>query len=193
MAIDKIRAKILLGAALISETPGRISSRTHFKPLSSWSFQNAFFFIVAALFTTILGQTKYTSTGTGVVAKKRATAKTERPTSYVAGRYFNRFVTIWCENTDYDMAAGDCMSRTLSECSLLTFQPTLRGSTIKELPWRTISPSLKYTLICSWLFPAKLKSLRCLGDILNQCWLPDDLALSAQLCGSCWRINSRNK
>lgn len=67
--------------------------------------------ILATLLTTVLGQTQYTSTGTAAVAKARATAKTESPTSNVAGKSFNRFVTIWCENTDYDMAAGDCMSK----------------------------------------------------------------------------------
>lgn len=32
---------------------------------------------------------------------------TRSPTSAVAGKSFNRFVTIWLENTDYDKAAGD--------------------------------------------------------------------------------------
>lgn len=32
---------------------------------------------------------------------------TRSPTSSVAGKVFNRFVTIWLENTDYDKAAGD--------------------------------------------------------------------------------------
>lgn len=63
--------------------------------------------IVAGLFTSVLGQTQYTSTGTAAIAKARATALTESPTSNVAGKSFNRFVSIWCENTDYDMAAGD--------------------------------------------------------------------------------------
>jgi hypothetical protein len=56
---------------------------------------------------TVLAQTQYTSTGTAAVAKARATALTESPTSNVVGNSFNRFVTIWCENTDYSMAAGD--------------------------------------------------------------------------------------
>lgn len=32
---------------------------------------------------------------------------TRSPTSTVAGKSFNRFMTIWLENTDYDKAAGD--------------------------------------------------------------------------------------
>jgi hypothetical protein len=71
--------------------------------------------IFVGLFTTVFGQTQYTSTGTAAVAKARATAKTESPTSNVSGKSFNRFVTIWCENTDYDMAAGDRKSRRCSE------------------------------------------------------------------------------
>ena len=63
--------------------------------------------ILAGLFMTALGQVQYTSTGTAAIAKAKATALTESPTSNVAGKSFNRFVTIWCENTDYDMAAGD--------------------------------------------------------------------------------------
>lgn len=37
----------------------------------------------------------------------QATAKTESPTSKVKGRIFDRFVVIWLENTDYEMAVGD--------------------------------------------------------------------------------------
>lgn len=63
--------------------------------------------IVAAL---VAAQTQYTATAAASVAKARATAKTLSPTSHVAGKTFDRFVTIWLENTDYDAAAGDCMS-----------------------------------------------------------------------------------
>ena len=63
--------------------------------------------LIPALFVTALAQTQYTSTGTAAVAKASATAKTESPTSNVVGNSFSRFVTIWCENTDYSMAAGD--------------------------------------------------------------------------------------
>jgi hypothetical protein len=89
--------------------------------------------IFTTLFTAVLGQTQYTSTGTAAVAKARATAKTESPTSNVAGKSFNRFVTIWCENTDYDMAAGDSMFWTSIMSLLLTLQPTSLGSPDKEL------------------------------------------------------------
>ncbi|CZR64177.1 related to phosphate-repressible acid phosphatase precursor [Phialocephala subalpina] len=57
--------------------------------------------------TSTLAQTQYTSTASSAVAKARATALTESPTSNVVGESFNRFVTIWCENTDYSMAAAD--------------------------------------------------------------------------------------
>jgi hypothetical protein len=89
------------------------------------------FLIVAGLFTTVLGQTQYTSTGTAAVAKARATALTESPTSDVVGKTFDRFVTIWLENTDYDMAAGDRKFRTLPKFPWLIFQPTWLGSQAK--------------------------------------------------------------
>lgn len=54
-------------------------------------------------------QTQYTSTGTAAVAAAKATAKTLSPTSSVPGKAFDRFVNIWLENTDYDMAAADRM------------------------------------------------------------------------------------
>ena len=63
--------------------------------------------LAACLFTTVLGQVQYTSTGTAAIAKAKATALTESPTSNIAGKTFNRFVTIWCENTDYSSAAAD--------------------------------------------------------------------------------------
>ncbi|TAQ85035.1 hypothetical protein B7494_g6640 [Chlorociboria aeruginascens] len=37
----------------------------------------------------------------------QATAVTKSPTSHVRGKVFDRYVSIWFENTDYDMAAGD--------------------------------------------------------------------------------------
>jgi hypothetical protein len=80
-------------------------------------------------------QTQYTSTGTAAVAKARATALTESPTSNVAGKTFDRFVTICknfnisyqvmkvtdtgLENTDYSSAAAD------RELSSLIFQENL--------------------------------------------------------------------
>ncbi|KAK8053320.1 phosphoesterase-domain-containing protein [Apiospora saccharicola] len=51
--------------------------------------------------------TTYTATATASVAAARATALTLSPTSNVQGKTFDRFVQIWMENTDFDMAAGD--------------------------------------------------------------------------------------
>ncbi len=42
----------------------------------------------------VVAQTQYTSTGTAAVAKARATALTESPTSNVIGNTFNRYVSI---------------------------------------------------------------------------------------------------
>lgn len=62
---------------------------------------------VAAFIATAAAQTQYTATGAAAVAKARATALTESPTSNVVGKTFDRFVTIWLENTDYSGAAND--------------------------------------------------------------------------------------
>jgi hypothetical protein len=64
-------------------------------------------FAVLALATTAAAQTQYTATGAAAVAKARATALTESPTSHVKGLTFDRFVSIFLENTDYDTAAAD--------------------------------------------------------------------------------------
>lgn len=48
-----------------------------------------------------------TATQASAVYAARATAVTSQQTSNVAGCAFDRFVTIWLENTDYTMAAGD--------------------------------------------------------------------------------------
>jgi hypothetical protein len=50
--------------------------------------------LLSAFLASVLGQTQYTSTGTAAVAKARATALTESPTSNVAGKTFDRFVAI---------------------------------------------------------------------------------------------------
>lgn len=75
------------------------------------SFRNQFIMYSPIVFSTLLAsayaQTQYTSTGTAAVEKARATALTLSPTSNVVGNTFNRFVTIWCENTDYSIAAAD--------------------------------------------------------------------------------------
>ncbi|KAG9235636.1 phosphoesterase family-domain-containing protein [Amylocarpus encephaloides] len=55
----------------------------------------------------VIAQIQYTSTASAAVEKARATALTLSPTSHVQGKTFDRFVTIWLENTDFDMAAGD--------------------------------------------------------------------------------------
>jgi len=62
---------------------------------------------VFALTSTVVSQIQYTSTAASAVEKARTTALTESPTSNIAGKTFDRFVTIWCENTDYSIAAGD--------------------------------------------------------------------------------------
>jgi len=64
-------------------------------------------FIVLGLVARTIAQTQYTATAAAEVANAKATALTLSPTSNVVGKTFDRFVTIWCENTDYSMAAGD--------------------------------------------------------------------------------------
>lgn len=48
-----------------------------------------------------------TATDAADVYAAQATARTESPTSHVKGKAFDRYVSIWFENTDYDMAAAD--------------------------------------------------------------------------------------
>ena len=55
----------------------------------------------------INAQTQYTATNAASVAAARATAKTLSPTSSVKGKTFDRFVNIFLENTDFDMASAD--------------------------------------------------------------------------------------
>lgn len=66
-------------------------------------------------------QTQYTATGAADVAAARATAKTLSPTSSVKGKKFDRFVCIFLENTDFDMAAGngESASRRVLTCKIL--------------------------------------------------------------------------
>jgi len=68
-------------------------------------FQN--YIVAISLATWASAQTQYTSTKAADVEKARATAKTLSPTSSIKGKTFDRFVTIFLENTDFDMAAGD--------------------------------------------------------------------------------------
>ena len=49
----------------------------------------------------------YTASKTDPVYDAQATAPTITKTSHVRGKAFDRFVTIWLENTDYQKAAGD--------------------------------------------------------------------------------------
>ncbi|KAH8684324.1 phosphoesterase family-domain-containing protein [Tricladium varicosporioides] len=65
------------------------------------------FAVASALISTGHAQTQYTATGAAAVAAAKATARTLSPTSSVKGRTFDRFVNIFLENTDFDMAAGD--------------------------------------------------------------------------------------
>jgi len=50
----------------------------------------------------------YTATVNTSVYAAQATAPTSNfPKHYVSGKAFDRFITIWLENTDYDKAAAD--------------------------------------------------------------------------------------
>ncbi len=63
--------------------------------------------VALALAANSNAQTQYTSTAVAAVEAARATAKTLSPVSSIKGKTFDRFVQIWLENTDFDMAAGD--------------------------------------------------------------------------------------
>ncbi|KXJ93514.1 acid phosphatase, partial [Microdochium bolleyi] len=52
-------------------------------------------------------ETAYTATGAAAVAAAKATAKTRSPTSNVAGKVFDRYVSIWFENTNFEKARAD--------------------------------------------------------------------------------------
>ncbi|KAI0453004.1 phosphoesterase family-domain-containing protein [Xylaria acuta] len=51
--------------------------------------------------------TMYTATASASIEAARATALTLSPTSNVGGKTFDRFVQIFLENEDFDIAAGD--------------------------------------------------------------------------------------
>lgn len=74
--------------------------------------------IVATLATVALAlpATPASPTATDVidVAAAAATAKSQSPVSHVKGKAFDRYVSIWFENTDYDMAADDRKHQRLS-------------------------------------------------------------------------------
>lgn len=71
--------------------------------------------------STIGWETVYTATGTAAVAAAAATARTSSPTSKVKGKVFDRYVSIWFENTDYAKAIADreclrfCLCRVVLE------------------------------------------------------------------------------
>jgi acid phosphatase len=65
-----------------------------------------------------------TATDTLDVYAAQATAKTESPTSHVKGKVFDRYVSIWFENTDFDMAAADrkaSLQPKVDGCPLILF------------------------------------------------------------------------
>lgn len=55
----------------------------------------------------INAQTQYTATNAASVEAARATARTLSPTSSVKGKTFDRFVNIFLENSDFDIASAD--------------------------------------------------------------------------------------
>ena len=61
--------------------------------------------------TTTAVETMYTATAASSIAAAQATALTLSPASNVKGKDFDRFVQIFLENQDFDIAAGDRMSR----------------------------------------------------------------------------------
>ncbi|TVY86527.1 putative acid phosphatase [Lachnellula willkommii] len=66
-------------------------------------------FLAAASFigAAIAAPASPTATDTADVYAAQATARTSSPTSHVKGKAFDRYVSIWFENTDFDMAAAD--------------------------------------------------------------------------------------
>ncbi|KAH7033673.1 phosphoesterase-like protein [Microdochium trichocladiopsis] len=52
-------------------------------------------------------ETAYTATAASDVAAAKATAKTNSPTSHVKGKVFDRYVSIWFENTNFEKAKAD--------------------------------------------------------------------------------------
>ncbi|KAL2069569.1 hypothetical protein VTL71DRAFT_14248 [Oculimacula yallundae] len=63
--------------------------------------------VALAFATATQAQYQYTATDKAAVAAAQATAKTLSPVSSIKGKKFDRFVQIWLENTDFDMAAAD--------------------------------------------------------------------------------------
>lgn len=63
--------------------------------------------IMGSAASTPASSNMYLSTSPAAVAAAAATALTLHPTSNVAGKTLDRFVTIFLENQDYDIADGD--------------------------------------------------------------------------------------
>lgn len=64
-------------------------------------------FLQRAAAPTRIWETAYTATDPAAVAAAKATAKTRSPTSQVAGKVFDRYVSIWFENTNFAKAKAD--------------------------------------------------------------------------------------
>lgn len=62
---------------------------------------------VASAQSTATGTTTSSVRNTASVIAAQQTADTTHHTSHVEGKAFNRFITIWLENTDYALAAAD--------------------------------------------------------------------------------------
>jgi hypothetical protein len=89
-----------------------------------------------------------TASDPAAVYKAQATALTLSPTSNVKGKSFDRYVQIWFENTDYDMAAADRelpLPQALVDPVLTSVQPTSNTLPRKVSPFRTslLSPTLR--------------------------------------------------
>jgi acid phosphatase len=65
------------------------------------------FVVVAFASLAAMSPVSPTATDAQDVYAAQATAKTESPTSHVPGKAFDRYVSIWLENTDYDVALAD--------------------------------------------------------------------------------------
>jgi acid phosphatase len=66
-------------------------------------FYSTTFAVVSLLSAAIAAPASPTATDTADVYAAQATARTASPTSHVKGKAFDRYVSIWFENTDYDV------------------------------------------------------------------------------------------
>lgn len=97
--------------------------------------------------TTVEWETAYTATAAADVAAAAATAKTLSPTSHVKGKVFDRYVSIWFENTDIEKARSDrelilfyrlaCRVSKYSDC---VTQPTSSTMRARESSWIASMP-----------------------------------------------------